>query len=77
MRKRFLFAFLFAGLLLPACTAPQGAAPEMGQRSRRPSLKITETAPTFKLASLETKRKVDLASYKGDRPVLLFFGSYT
>ncbi len=31
----------------------------------------------FKLATLDGKTTVDLSSFKGDRPCLLLFGSYT
>ncbi len=39
--------------------------------------KVGDPAPVFKLKSLDGKRETDLASFKGKRPVILFFGSYT
>lgn len=39
--------------------------------------KIGEVAPTFKLKSLDGKHEFDMAKFKGKKPVLLFFGSYT
>ncbi len=39
--------------------------------------KVGEMAPTFILESLDRKSKTDLASYRGKKPVVLFFGSYT
>ncbi len=61
----------------PQAGAPHRATPEMSRRSRPPSLQATEAAPTFKLSTLDSKGEVDLAGFKGDKPVLLFFGSYT
>jgi hypothetical protein len=39
--------------------------------------KVGEIAPPFTLMSLDGKGKTDLASFRGKRPVVLFFGSYT
>ena len=39
--------------------------------------KVGEQAPTFKLKSLDGKQSFDLAEFKGSKPVVLFFGSYT
>ncbi len=39
--------------------------------------KVGEMAPTFKLMSLDGKIETDLASFKDNKPVVLFFGSYT
>jgi hypothetical protein len=39
--------------------------------------KVGEMAPTFTLMSLDGKGETDLASFRGKRPVVLFFGSYT
>ncbi len=39
--------------------------------------KVGDEAPTFELASLDGKSKMDLANYRGKKPVMLFFGSYT
>ena len=39
--------------------------------------KLFFAAPTFDLKSLETNEEFNLAEYRGERPVLLFFGSYT
>ncbi len=41
------------------------------------ALKVADFAPTFKLKSLDGKTETDLASFKGKKPVVLFFGSYT
>ena len=39
--------------------------------------KVGEDAPTFKLKSLDGKSETDLAQFKGKKPVVLIFGSYT
>ncbi len=39
--------------------------------------KVGDAAPVFTLKSLDGKSETDLASFKGKKPVLLFFGSYT
>lgn len=38
---------------------------------------VGEMAPTFTLMSLDGKGETDLAGFRGKRPVILFFGSYT
>ena len=52
-----------------------------GQRGRTSGtgagLKVGEVAPTFKLKSLDGDSETDLAEFKGKKPVVLFFGSYT
>ncbi len=39
--------------------------------------KVGEVAPLFSLKVLQGKRRVDLASFRDKRPVILLFGSYT
>lgn len=39
--------------------------------------KVGDEAPPFKLKSLDGKSKTDLAKFKGKKPVVLLFGSYT
>ena len=39
--------------------------------------KAGDVAPVFKLMSLDGKESFDLEFFKGKRPVVLFFGSYT
>ncbi len=47
------------------------------ERSDKPSLKVGEAAPLFKLKMLDSEKVVDLKSCAAKKPVLLFFGSYT
>lgn len=79
MRCRSKLAGLFAMSICAGCasTPGGGAGRDAQSRNRPPGPKISEPAPMFKLASLDGKRTVDLASYGGDKPILLFFGSYT
>jgi hypothetical protein len=39
--------------------------------------KVGDVAPPFKLASLDGKEEFELNTFKGARPVVLLFGSYT
>ena len=39
--------------------------------------KVGEMAPTFKLKSPDGKHETDLEKFRGKKPVVLFFGSYT
>ncbi|UCC31763.1 MAG: redoxin domain-containing protein [Phycisphaerales bacterium] len=39
--------------------------------------KVGELAPNFKLKSLDGTSEVELASFRGRQPVVVFFGSYT
>jgi len=41
------------------------------------SPKAGQKAPPFTLKSVDGKQETDLASFRGKRPVILFFGSYT
>ena len=45
--------------------------------ARRGDLEEGDPAPDFTLASHDHKQRVTLSSYRGDRPVVLVFGSYT
>ena len=46
-------------------------------RARGGRLKPGDLAPDFQLPSLDHKSTVQLSSYRGSRPVVLVFGSYT
>jgi hypothetical protein len=45
--------------------------------ARRGHLREGDRAPNFNLQSLDKQRRVELASFRGSRPVVLVFGSYT
>jgi len=48
-----------------------------GRSGRGKAPRVGDAAPTFKLKMLDGKKQVDLKSFRGKRPVILFFGSYT
>lgn len=83
MRHRFqnmvgLLAAAGLTLSVGACATTNRGA-DAASRARRvdKAPKTGETAPTFTLKSLDGKRDVSLASFRGERPVVLYFGSYT
>ncbi len=48
----------------------------VGRMSRSAPM-VADMAPVFKLKSLDGKSETDVASFRGVRPIVLFFGSYT
>ena len=46
-------------------------------RARAGRVQVGDTAPDFRLPTLDHKTTVQLASFRGNRPVVLVFGSYT
>jgi AhpC/TSA family len=46
-------------------------------QARGGRLKPGDQAPDFRLPTLDHKSTVQLSSYRGSRPVVLIFGSYT
>ena len=52
-----------------------------GRRGRRnrpdDAPRVGDMAPVFTLKSLDGESETDLESFRGDKPVVLFFGSYT
>ncbi len=67
-------------LCLVIASAAPGESPGQSQRGPRGpdnAPKIGDEAPTFKLKSLNGKSETDLASFRDEQPVVLFFGSYT
>ncbi|NOX56625.1 MAG: redoxin domain-containing protein [Planctomycetes bacterium] len=56
----------------------QGRPPRARRIPRfRDTLKVGEKAPDFELKTVDGKKTVRLSSFRGKRPVLLIFGSYT
>jgi hypothetical protein len=47
------------------------------RHARAGSLQPGDMAPDFRLATLDRKEMVQLSSFRGSRPVVLVFGSYT
>jgi hypothetical protein len=52
-------------------------APRMWLWARAGRLQEGDPAPDFTLATFDHSRRVTLSSHRGDRPVVLVFGSYT
>jgi hypothetical protein len=48
-----------------------------GDRSSKASLAVGDAAPNFDLKSFDGKTSTQLDSFKGKKPIVLFFGSYT
>lgn len=48
-----------------------------GARTNDKAPKIGDLAPDFTLKSLDGKSETQLSKFKGSKPVVLFFGSYT
>jgi hypothetical protein len=46
-------------------------------RAREGALRVGEAAPDFTLETLDGTRRVRLSERRGERPVVLVFGSYT
>ncbi len=77
MNKLFYIALV---ALLTVFVTGQGFAQRGMNRQKRfaeNSLKVGDLAPSFKLKSLDGKSETDLQQYRGKKPVVLFFGSYT
>ena len=49
----------------------------MWMRARAGALQAGDMAPDFRLPTLDHTQAVQLSSYRGSRPVVLVFGSYT
>ena len=78
--KHFVFAFAAAGLLVSlaaAQTQRQGPGRSADDMPRQGSLHSGDLAPDFTLKTKEGDRAVKLSSFRGKRPVVLVFGSYT
>jgi len=57
---------------------PQPAEKRTGRGERWPDkLKVGDMAPDFTLKSLDGPQTVTLSDFRGKRPVVLIFGSYT
>lgn len=73
-RVLLVAAFLSGGLSL---LAQRGEGRRSGDYRTRDTLRAGDPAPDFKLKTMGGDREVQLSSFKGKRPVVLVFGSYT
>ena len=53
----------------------RGDGPRKQREDNAP--KVGDSAPTFTLKAHDGKSETSLAEFKGEKPVVLFFGSYT
>src|SRR5947209_3395848 len=53
------------------------APPAPGERIKQDLTVVGDLAPDFTLISRDGTKKITLADYRGQRPVVLIFGSYT
>ena len=49
----------------------------MWNNARAGALEVGQAAPDFDLQTLDKSARIRLSSFRGERPVLLVFGSYT
>ena len=72
-------------VILVGCTTPVVEPPPLlnggrglaGDLRRVDTVTVGDEAPDFKLKTVDDRRSVRLSAYKGKRPVVLVFGSYT
>ena len=55
----------------------RGKRGRRGQRGQDNAPKVGDVAPVFTLKSLDGESETDIGSFNGEKPVVLFFGSYT
>jgi len=75
MRTGFLQSTVVAAMLV----ALAGSVPVVGQRMRprEGHLKPGDLAPDFSLDTHDRKQHITLSSFRGEKAVVLIFGSYT
>ena len=61
----------------PAFAKRIAPMPPLWKRARAGTLEIGDPAPDFTLATPDKAARMTLSDYRGDRPVVLVFGSYT
>ena len=69
----------FARLMMHVGPAPFLLFPfeTMWKHARGGAIRIGDAAPDFRLPLLDGSGSVELSSFRGTRPVVLIFGSYT
>ncbi len=81
MLRRIAYGLLIvsaaAALTATAWSQPAGKSKAKGERPQEGKLQPGDDAPNFKLKKLNADEEVELASFRGKRPVVLVFGSYT
>jgi len=78
MFMKILPSLVLATACLFATSALQAQRPGKSKDMRiSTNLKVGDTAPDFRLKMNDGSREVQLSSFRGKRPVVLVFGSYT
>lgn len=74
-----LVAFLMTVPLQAQQPAGPGAAAPPGKQARGADRapRVGQLAPDFRLKSLDGQSETRLSQFRGKKPVVLFFGSYT
>ncbi len=79
--RYFLWSLVIGLLLVAEADAQRRGGGMRGGRGGRggqdSGLKVAELAPTFVLKSLDGESVTDLDVIRQEKPVVLFFGSYT
>ena len=75
-QKSFMFLCALA-VMAAGCSASGERGVWARQRLPDNAPKVGAVAPTFELKSLNADATVALAGFRGNKPVVLFFGSYT
>jgi len=57
-------------------TGEVNTPPAKGER-KETTLRVGDAAPNFTLSDIKQRRDVTLGDFKGKKPVVLIFGSYT
>jgi hypothetical protein len=70
---RNLLVALFVGIAVPPSAQPQ----RLSAPQQSPALRVGDQAPDFKLKTKDGQREAQLSSFKGQKPVVLVFGSFT
>ncbi|MDF1667720.1 MAG: hypothetical protein P1V97_38640 [Planctomycetota bacterium] len=70
---------IFTLQMPPAVAQGRRGGPGKGSMDRREdgTLKEGQKAPDFNLKKVDTKKKGKLSTFRGKKPVVLIFGSYT
>lgn len=74
-RKTIVIASAVLALVAGAALGQEGRRARPGRADN--ALKVGQKAPEFTLKSQDGKQEFNLASFRGKKPVVLFFGSYT
>lgn len=78
MKSNCALVVLMIGMLaLTTSTDAQQRKRRNKRTGDRFRLHAAEMAPNFVLKSLDGSEETDLSSFRGKKPVVLFFGSYT